>query len=132
MKDIIAEYRASQNRGHCGAGWRFSFLLIPLSTDHCVVLRRPHNTFPFQKQRSYPGTQNHIPTLPVNYYLSFHCGIVVTTEFPFHCHSLKKSPFSSDFLPDPVVISFSCPICCRVLISCSLFPSELLLSATLG
>lgn len=117
-KDIIAEHRASQKRGHRGAGWRFSFLLIPLSTDHCVVLRRTQNPLPFWKQSSYPGPQYHIPTLPVNCYLNFHCGnVVVTTVFPFHCHCLKKSHFSSDFLPDPVVISFSCPVCWRGLIS---------------
>lgn len=49
-KDIIAEHRASQKQGHCGAGWRFSFLLIPLSTDHCVVLGGPTTLCHFENR----------------------------------------------------------------------------------
>lgn len=30
----------------------------------------------------------------------------------------EEKPLLSDFLPDPVVISFSCPVCCRAFISC--------------
>jgi len=45
--------------------------------------------------------------------------------------SEKKSPFSSDFLPDQVVISFSRPVCCRALVSrcVSSFPFSLRASA---
>lgn len=66
--------------------------------------------------------------------------VVVNTAFPFSLplflksflpSLVKKSPFSSDFLPDPVVISFSCPICCRALIGrcVSSFPFSLKASA---
>lgn len=106
------------------------------SSSHPVVHRPlcsfeegPQHLF-ISKAEILPGTQYHIPTLPVKCYLNFHCGnVVVTTEFPFHCHSLKKSPVSSDFLPDPVVISFSCPVCCRALISCSVSSFSLSLRA---
>lgn len=95
------------------------FLLIPLSKDHCVVLRRPTKLFHFE---SRDLTQALNTTVPL--YLWTATSISIVEMFCYYrislsLHSLKKIPFSSDFLPDPVVISFSCPVCCRALISCS-------------